>query len=566
MKDVVKTGVCAGAAVALTLLALAVGPRAKSLELFDDEGKLFFADFKDPAVVAELEVIEYRDAPFPFAVKRDDKGRWTIPSHSGYPADAKDRVAKAATLMIGLKKDAVVDDERSRHADYGVLDPLDPSSETKGRGTRMKMKDSAGNVLADLIIGKEVESKPGVHYVRVPEKKRVYRTKLAGEVSTKFADWIETDLLKAQSWEISKVIFDNYTFNEQATTLKEAIVPGEKFTLAKDDAGKWTLAGLDAAKEETNEEKAREIGDTLGQIKIVGVRAKPEGLTAALEQATGRDRKILASYLQPLGYFLLQNGKMYSNEGDLLFETKKGVRYTLRFGELVPGEGEELTAGTSDPNKKPKEGDKPKEGEPKSGNNRYLMVTVEFVEDLIGKPAGARLPKDQLDKRATARTDIEAIQRAVEAYRAKHENKLPESLAKLTEKPADGDAPLKELKKDPWGNDYLLSVQGEGYAVISFADGNAEGGEGAAADVRSDRLPQEDEFKKTADAWTDYDRKVEDGRKEAEKLGRRFGPWYYVIDQTLFGKLKPKRADLVKAKATPPAPAPDATTPHEPGK
>jgi hypothetical protein len=39
-----------------------------------------------------------------------------------------------------------------------------------------------------------------------------------------------------------------------------------------------------------------------------------------------------------------------------------------------------------------------------------------------------------------------------------------------------------------------------------------------------------------------------------------------VIDQALFAKLKPKRADLVKPKATPPAPAPGATTPHEPPK
>ena len=560
MNQVTKTGVCVAAAIGFSLIAVSVGPRAKSLELFDDQGGLFFDKFTDPAAVTELEVIEFREATgaaYPFAVKRDEKGRWTIPSHGNYPADAKDRMGKAAALMIGLKKDAVVGDEKGRHADYGLLDPLDQGTETKGRGTRVKMKDSAGNVLADLILGKDVEGKQGVHYVRVPEKKRVYRVKLDGEVSTKFADWIETDLLKASSWDINKVTFDNYSVDEQAGAIKK----GDVYVVSKDDAGKWSFAGLDATKEEPNEEKLREIGDTLGQIKIVGVRQKPEGLTAALEQATGRDRQILSRLLRPLGFFLQPNGKMYSNEGDLLFETKKGVRYTLRFGELVPGEGEELTAGT--PSSKP--GDKPKDGEAaKAGNNRFLMVTTEFVEDLVTKPAGARLAKDQLDKRTEARTQIEAIQRAVEAFRAKNENKLPESLAKLAEKPADGEAPLKELKKDPWGNDYILSVQGEGYAVISYADGNAEGGEGAAADVRSDRLPLEDELKKSADAWTEYDRKVEDGRKESEKLGKRFGPWYYVIDQALFAKLKPKREDLVKAKsATPPAGTP-AT--NEPGK
>ncbi len=559
MNDVMKTAVCVGAAVGLSLLALSMGPKAQSLELFSDQGELFFPAFTDPARVAELEVVEFREAQgaaYPFVVKRDDKGRWTIPSHDGYPADAKDRMGKAAALVIGLKKEAVVGDEKGRHADYGLLDPLDSSAETKGRGTRITMKDSAGNVLADLILGKEVEGKMQVRYVRSPDKKRIYRAKIDGELSTKFADWIETDLLKASSWDIAKITFDNYSVNEQGRTLREAIVAGDKYVLAKDDAGKWTFAGIDAEKEEPNEEKLREIGDTLGQIKIVGVRRKPEGLNARLERATGIEAQMLARNLQGKGFFLAGDGKLYSNEGDLLFETKKGVRYTLRFGEVVLGEGDEVTSGIANPKDKPKDG----EAATKPGNNRYLMVTAEFAEDLLGKPAGARLPKEQLDKRAEARTQIEAIQRAVEAFRSKNENKLPESLAKLAEKPAEGEALLAELKKDPWGNDYVLWVQGDTYAVVSYADGGADGGDGIAADVRSDRLPQEDELKKNADAWAEFDRKVDEGKKEADKLSARFGPWYYVIDQALFTKLKPARADLVKPKTPPEAPPATTTT------
>jgi len=367
-------------------------------------------------------------------------------------------------------------------------------------------------------------------------------------VSTKFADWIETDLLKAQSFDIAKVTMDNYSVDETNGTIKK----GDVYVATKDDAGKWAFDGVDPAKEEANEDKLREVGDTLGQIKIVGVRKKPEGLTAMLEQASGFDRQILRQTLAEKGYFVANNGKLVSNEGDLLFETKKGVRYTLRFGELVPGSGLDVSSGAEDPKNKPKEGEAPK-----PGDSRYLMVTAEFQESLLPKPTGARLPQEQLDKRATARRDIEDIQKAVEAFRSKNENKLPESLAKLAEKPAEGAALLAELKKDPWGNDYILSAAGDSYLVISYADGNAEGGEGAAADVRSDRLPLEDELKKTADAWAEHDRKVEDGRKEAEKLTKRFAGWYYVIDSALFSKLKPKRADLVKPKA---AEAPAAGT------
>lgn len=551
MNEMMKTAaICAGAVV-LAVVASTMGPKEIKNDLFSDQGELFFPQFTDPTAAVDLEVTQFLEGSAEarkFAVRRDAEGRWTIPSHGNYPADAKDRMGKAAALLIGLKKEQCVGERKEDEVAYGVVDPLDGGTETKGRGTRVTMKDSAGNVLADLVIGKEVEKKMQVRYLRAPGKKRVYAAKLDGEVSTKFADWIETDLLKAQSWDIAKVTMDNYSVDETSGTIKK----GDVYVASKDDAGKWAFDGLDAAKEEPNEDKLREVGDTLGQIKIVGVRKKPEGLTAMLEQATGFDRQILRQTLAEKGYFVANNGKLVSNEGDLLFETKKGVRYTLRFGELVPGSGLDVSSGAEDPKSKPKEGEAPK-----PGDSRYLMVTAEFVEALLGKPTGVRLPQEQLDKRATARRDIEDIQKAVEAFRSKNENKLPESLAKLAEKPAEGAALLAELKKDPWGNDYILSAAGDSYLVISYADGNAEGGEGAATDVRSDRLPLEDELKKTADAWAEHDRKVEEGRKEAEKLTKRFAGWYYVIDSALFSKLKPKRADLVKPKA---AEAPAAGT------
>lgn len=551
MNEMMKTaGICAGAVV-LAVVASTMGPKEIRNDLFSDQGELFFPQFTDPTAAVDLEVTEFLEGSAEarkFAVRRDAEGRWTIPSHGNYPADAKDRMGKAAALLIGLRKEQCVGERKEDEVAYGVVDPLDGGTDTKGRGSRVTMKDSAGNVLADLVIGKEVEKKLQVRYLRLPGKKRVYAAKLDGEVSTKFADWIETDLLKAQSWDIGKVTMDNYSVDETTGTIKK----GDVYVASKDDAGKWAFDGLDAAKEEPNEDKLREIGDTLGQIKIVGVRKKPEGLTAMLEQATGFDRQILRQTLAEKGYFVANNGKLVSNEGDLLFETKKGVRYTLRFGELVPGSGLDVTSGAEDPKSKPKEGEAPK-----PGDNRYLMVTAEFVEALLGKPSGVRLPQEQLDKRATARRDIEDVQKAVEAFRAKNDNKLPESLAKLAEKPAEGAPFLAEVKKDPWGNDYILSIAGDSYVVLSYADGNAEGGEGAAADVRSDRLPLEDELKKAADAWAEHDRKIEEGRKEAEKLTKRFAGWYYVIDSALFSKLKPKRADLVKPKA---AEAPAAGT------
>ena len=227
MNEIGKTGIAVATAVALGVLASLTGPREVRIDEFRDQGDEFFPTFTDPNAATELQVVEFREsegAASPFAVKRDDKGLWTIPSHYGYPADAKDRMGKAAALLIGLKKQVVVGDLKGDHAKYGVVDPLDPSPDAAGRGTRVTMKDSAGNVLADLILGKEVEGKLQERYVRVPQKSRVYRVKIDGQVSTKFADWIETDLLKASSWDISKVTFDNYSIDEQ----RGAIVPANR--------------------------------------------------------------------------------------------------------------------------------------------------------------------------------------------------------------------------------------------------------------------------------------------------------------------------------------------------
>ena len=547
MNEFAKTGVTLGAAAVLTLLAFTMKPGESRLDLFDDQGQDFFPAFTDGAAIAELELTAFRaesSSIYAFVVKRGDKGVWTIPSHGNYPADANDQMGKAAAMLIGLKKDSIVGDTKGRHVEYDLIDPLAEGVETKGRGKRLKLKDSAGNVLADLIIGKEIEDKQGTYYCRLPDKKRIYKTKLAGSLSTQFADWIETDLLKAQAFNIQKVTFDNYSVDEE----KGQVVPGEKLILAKNTENKFVLTGLDAAKEETNVERANEIGTTLGSIKIVGVRPKPPGLTARLERANGFEAQILGQQLRQKGYFMGRGGKLFSNEGDLLFETKSGVRYTLRFGELVPGEGDEVTAGLG--SDKPAEGDDPKA----DANNRYLMVTAEFVADLIKKPTAARISEDELAKRKDARSMIESIQAAVASYMTANEKKLPAALTDLTAKPAEGEPLLKELPVDPWGNQYQFQPTGETYVVLSHGADGAAGGEAQNQDVRSDQLPLEDALATAAGEWTTYDGKIKAGEDEAASLTKRFGPWYYVIDKSLFDKLKPGRADLVKPKTEEPAP------------
>src|SRR5690606_9921043 len=264
-------------------------------------------------------------------------GRWTIPSHHGYPADAKEQMAKSAGMLIGLSKGGVRSDRTEDHPAFGVVDPKDMAADLEGRGTLVTFEDAAGNQLASLIIGNEVEGHEEMRYVRVPGKKRTYVAKLPTTPSTKFEDWIETDLLAVSSYDVERIVLDNYSIDEQTFSR----IPGDLVTLEKKEFD-WTLDGLDEATEEVDDARVGEITSELADLKIVGVRSKPDGLTRDLTRAEGiqlNAETVLS--LQGRGFFVTNDGQLFSNEGDLIASTKKGVTYTLRFGEVLYGTGED---------------------------------------------------------------------------------------------------------------------------------------------------------------------------------------------------------------------------------
>ena len=202
-------------AVALVLTGAAVvrlPDRSGSSTDFKDQGQEFFPAFKDPLACTDLEVVDFNPSTASIAefkvMNRD--GHWVIPSHHNYPADAKDRLAKTASGVIDLKKDTVRSDSVAQHEAFGVLDPLDPKAGIKGLGKHVTLRDKAEKPLADFIIGKEVGETTGQRYVRVPGKNRVYGVNVKVDLSTKFADWIETNLLKLDAAHIRSITFDNY--------------------------------------------------------------------------------------------------------------------------------------------------------------------------------------------------------------------------------------------------------------------------------------------------------------------------------------------------------------------
>ena len=383
MTEIQKTLVLVGAAVVLAVLAFLLAPARVTPEAFLDQGEPFYPDFTDPNEATSLEVIRYDNASgtaVPFKVVFEN-GVWTIPSHHDYPADGKDRLAQTAAGIIQLTKDDFRTANVSEHARCGVIDPLDMAAPgSSGRGARVTIRGEGGKLLADFIVGDTVPGQPGYRFVRLPEQNRVYAAKFDVDISARFADWIETNLLEVAKAKIDRLEFKNYTVNERTAS----IANHDEFSLTKSDGG-WIMKPLKSGRElDTN--KVMKLLTNLEGLSVVGVRPKPPGLSAILAGTSDNNTITMSdrASLQTKGFYLSRQGGLLSNEGELLVHTDQGVLYTLRFGEVFYGSGLEVSAGLDSAESAAGQGD----GE--SRENRYLLVTVQFDAGAFGSPPRVR--------------------------------------------------------------------------------------------------------------------------------------------------------------------------------
>jgi len=371
-----KTIFFGGAAIVLLLLVLITSPRSVTPEAFLDQGEAFFPEFTDPNQATSLEVIDYDEATgeaLPFKVLLKD-GKWSIPSHHDYPADGKDRLAKTAAGVIDIKKDDFRTNNVADHEACGVIDPLDETETSlEGRGTRVTLKAENDKVLADFIIGKEIPDRTGFRFVRVPEQKRVYMVRMNIDISTKFSDWIEPDLLQVTKSDIKELTIKDYSINERSGQVNQ-----RDQVILKKDGDNWNANKL-SSNQEVDKTKVNDLLSTIDDLSIVGVRNKPQGLSRSLSRSEGAMRigqgDLLS--LQSKGYFFTRDGQLLSNEGETKVHTKDGVIYTLRFGEIVYGSGIDVSAGAetnTDEDSGPAE-------------NRYLFITTEFESSEFIEPA-----------------------------------------------------------------------------------------------------------------------------------------------------------------------------------
>ena len=351
-------------------------PRRAAPDAFFDVGEPFFPEFTDPETATSLEVVEFNEETAAAAIFQvtNRNGLWTIPSHNDYPADGKERLARTAADVIAITKDDFRSDNVTDQELLGVIDPLDQrATALRGRGRRVTFKGASGQVLADLIIGHPVPGRPDMNFVRVPDQNRVYAARTDIDLSTRFSDWIETNLLEVERDAVRHVVLNEYQLDEDSGAVRRR---GE-FIVDRGDDGAWTASDVPAGQEVDAVQVNLLVGGLIG-IEIVGVLPKPEGLSGNLRQAF-EAQVITAADLQTLqsrGFYPTQTGDMLSNEGELLVRTDEGVRYTLRFGEIVTTGGAVVASGA--------DGGANQETTP--GEDRYVLIVAEFDPSGLPEP------------------------------------------------------------------------------------------------------------------------------------------------------------------------------------
>lgn len=544
MKENTKTLSFVAAAVAVALIAWFSSPDYRDVSQAEQPGGLLFPEF-DPLEAASLEVIKYDEATAtvrPFKVAQVNN-QWSIPSHDNYPADAQNQLADVATGLMGLKILENRSDSPGDHTLYGVVDP-DPKtlkSGTTGVGTRVVLRDKNDKALVSLIVGKQVEDREGLHYVRRVGQDPVYTVAVkTDKISTKFEDWIEKDLLKLNSWDIKRVEVNDYSVDVLARTQN----PRGKMTVEYNDTGdpKWKMTedlvfkggeyepqGL-ADDEELDTAKLDAMKTAIDDLKIVDVKPKPAGLSADLKlgESLPKDDEGLQS-LTDAGFYPARIGNRYelvSNDGEFRVLMKDGVQYVLRFGGIASAEDTPAGADASKP-------------QASSGMNRYLFVVAEFNESAIEKPQLEPLPEEKPAEKAD---DSAADEKDAEKDASAEKKDEAASAEADTDKPADqtDDEKAAEEKKP----------------------------EKTEAELKAERERIEKENKRKED---DYQDKLKKGKERVEELNARFAGWYYVISDDVYKKIHLGRSDIVKKKEAKAATgndgagtSPEETTPGTP--
>ncbi|MFP6752780.1 MAG: DUF4340 domain-containing protein [Pirellulaceae bacterium] len=520
MNEWTKTGVFGGLALVVVMIAVISRPRIENMALHEMEGKLLFADKFDEENrdnAARLEIVTFDENYGElrrFSVgKHKETGQWSIDPDQ-YPADNQQQLVEALTSLTGLKVIGVHSEVQKDQEACQVVEPdIDElSTVSSGVGTLVTVRDKTNSAMVSLVIGKKISEEENKRYVRLPDNNVIYVVEVdTSSLSTDFKDWIETDLLDLASLDIRSILLKDYALIPTSQGRLQMQMKSDINLGWNTEESAWALESMIQYKEnepsemallddeELNSQTLNDLKFALDDLEIESVKKKPEGLGADL----GVDSSLASNVeglrsLQELGFFPVQNQQgdgieLLSANGEMHVSLQTGVKYVIRFGEIVA----DISAEAED-------------------IQRYMVVTAMLDESMLVPPT--------LEPETPPEPETPAE---------------PEA-----EPPADPAAEEKDEAADPAAEDS---------EACQDTPSQPDAGDDKSAAEEQPAEPAGDE--EDAARKLEFERKMneyQDKRKDAIKrvqvLNERFANWYYQISEETYNKIHLGVSDIIKSK------------------
>ena len=486
-------------------------------------GQPLFPKFDDTSKAASLEMTWYDDTlgeVKTFKVAQQ-QGKWAIPSHDNYPADAEQQLQNAAKALLELDCLHIASEVASDHEQFGVVEPpKDEKAPAKKKyGKLIVLQDDKSDDLVRVLVGEEVEGSPGQRFVRISQSQgnltdAVYVTKIdPASVPTEFGKWIERDLLALNPNDVGALTLKDYSIvkAQAGGQLRDVVYPKMNARISWDTlASAWNLdsfqvydekgAPHDAAlgdEEELAKTKLDDLKNALDDLQIESVERKPEGLGAdfTLDQKFLDNDELITS-LAEHGFLpgRRDNLEIFSRNGEVNVDCKDGVRYVLRFGNV---------AGVQ-------------EGAGLEKLNRYLLVSAQLADEMLEKPKLEEMP-------------------------AGPEASPPPSGSQPSDSSADETKP-GGCQEEPAAN---AEPPAAGQKTGAQDDAKGKAPPVDPEQLRRERIKRDNERK-----LKEYDEKKKKAQGRVASLNARFGDWYYVISEDTYKKIHLGRNDIIQEGAS----------------
>ena len=622
MQETTKTLGFVGVAAALVAAAVTSHfvnqPRSSSD--FELVGKPFHESFESVEQAKSLQVSAVDSetgALKQFSVEEVD-GLWRIPSHSNYPAEAAARLAETSSSVMGLERQTLVGRQKDAYKQFGVVDPLgeDVDDDPEAVGKRIQLRDEDGETLVDLIIGKEAGETAGAeanefqvndvaknYYVRRADEQQTYSVPLKLDLSTRFSDWIDPDLLQLQRENLNSILINNYTIEERGSgpfgQVREMFKKqGDQVNVSRaDSTNPWEMGDLDPEKGTLKTDQINKIIDVLDNMTLAGVRPRfkykgqslltPELALATIPELEQNPREKsnaigeLQRELSGKGFNFAGTAEkleLVSEFGELEIGTTDGAVYRLNIGSKVEGDDEAIEIGSPDEGKKPAadEASTEQETEPAEGAdadteiaadptaeeaiepdapNRFLFVRVTFDESYIdGQPVNPEAPVEPVKPEgytpAEAETPTETKEEGesdADAEKSDNSEQQEGEEKKEADKEDDGDDEKDdEAKEGDMQEKEEADKKEKKQEEKPTRDPAFVAYDEAVKAYETAKVEYEIALSKFEDDTKAFAEKVTEGKALVKKLNERFGDWYYVISAENLKTLRSSRADLVE--------------------